>query len=243
MAAIVKMLLRIYKWLVVIPCLGISTAVLCSLASLISMLGFPNWASRNIMVRWTHLNTFVSMVSVDVEGKDKASPDQSYVIAANHQSLYDIYALYGYTGIDGKWVAKKELRAIPFLGFAIEKLGHIVIDRSNPEAAIQSINDAKSRIQNGISVIFFPEGTRSRDGNLLPFKKGAFKLAIDLQLPILPISIHGSRDILPSDTMDLSPGRITMKFHDPIATEGLSDDDLDDLSSRTRKVLQEALQG
>lgn len=241
-AVILTILYRIYKWLVVIPCLGISTAVFCSAASFVSMMGFPNWASRTIMVPWTRLNIFVSMVTVDVEGKDKVSPDQSYVIAANHQSLYDIYVLYGFTGIDCKWVAKKELRSVPFLGLAIEKLGHIIIDRSNPQAAVQSINEARGRISNGISVIFFAEGTRSRDGNLLPFKKGAFKLAVDLQLPILPISIHGSRDVLPSDTMDLSPGRITMKFHDPIDTTGLGDGDVDDLLTRTRGVLHEALQ-
>jgi|TARA_B100001964_G_scaffold240877_1_gene311850 1-acyl-sn-glycerol-3-phosphate acyltransferase len=240
--AIVTTLLRVYKWLVVIPCLGISTAVFCSLAGLVSIAGAPNWASRYIMVPWSRLNTIVSMVAVDVEGRDKVSPDQSYIIAANHQSLYDIYALQGFTGIDVKWVMKKELRSVPFLGFACEKMGHIIIDRSNPDAAIRSINEAKDRVTNGISVIFFAEGTRSRDGNLLPFKKGAFKMAIDLQLPILPISIHGSRNVLPSDTMELSPGRIKMVFHDPIDTEGLGDDDIGDLLSRTRKVLHEALQ-
>ena len=241
-AATITSLLRIYKWLVVIPFLGISTALACSLASIVAMIGFPTWASRTFIVPWARLNLFVSMVSVDVEGKDKASPDQSYIIAANHQSLYDIYALYGYTGFEGKWVMKKELRSIPFLGFAAEKLGHIIIDRSNPDAAIRSINEAKSIIRNGISVIFFAEGTRIRDGNLLPFKKGAFRLAIDLQLPILPISIHGSRDILPSDSMELSPGRIRMVFHDPIVTEGLGDGDIDHLLSRTRTVLHDALQ-
>lgn len=242
-AAIVTTFLRIYKWLVVIPFLGISTAVLCSLAAVVSIAGFPNWASSNIMVLWARLNTFVSMVAVDVQGRDKISPDQSYIIAANHQSLYDIYALQGFTGIDCKWVMKKELRSVPFLGFACEKMGHIIIDRSNPEAAIRSINEANNRIKDGVSVIFFAEGTRSRDGNLLPFKKGAFKMAIDLQLPILPISIHGSRHVLPSDTMELSPGRIKMVFHDPIDTHGLGSTDINDLLSRTRNVLHEALQG
>ncbi len=242
-AAIVPTLLRIYKWLVVIPCLGISTAVLHSMAAFTAIAGRSSWANQYFMVPWARLNTFVSMVSVDVERNDRVLPDQSYIIAANHQSLYDIYALQGYTGMEVKWVMKQELRSVPFLGFACEKMGQIIIDRSNPEAAVRSINEAKTMINNGISVIFFAEGTRSRDGNLLPFKKGAFRLAIDLQLPILPISIHGSRDVLPSDTMELSPGRIKMVFHDPIDTQGLETGDIQDLLTRTRNVLLEALQG
>jgi 1-acyl-sn-glycerol-3-phosphate acyltransferase len=219
--------------------------ILCSLASLFSMLGYPEWASRTFIVAWAHLNLAVSFVGVDVEGLEKIDHSQSYVIAANHQSLYDIYVLYGFTGIDAKWVMKKELRRIPFLGLSAEKMGHIIIDRSSPEQAIETINIAKQRITNGISVVFFPEGTRSRDGNLLPFKKGAFRLALDLGLPILPISIHGSRDVLPSDTMELTPGRIRMVIHDPIPLPRETDPGngtaVMNLLTDTRQVLTDAL--
>ena len=242
-AALYRLLLRLHKWLVVIPFLGLCTMIACSLAIVFSVIGFPEFASRTFIVAWARLNLLVSFVGVDVEGQEKVIPGQSYVIAANHQSLYDIYVLYGFSGIDSKWVMKKELRWIPFLGLAAEKLGHIIIDRSSPEQAIATINIAKQRIRNGISVVFFPEGTRSRDGNLLPFKKGAFRLAVDLGLPILPISIHGSRDVLPSDTMELPPGRIRMVIHAPIALPAEIGDAeaVTQLMSDTRQVLNDAL--
>jgi len=223
--------------------LGLSTMILCSLATVFSVLGYPEFASRTFIVAWARLNLLVSFVTVSVEGRERIAPNQSYIIAANHQSLYDIYVLYGFTGLDGKWVMKKELRWIPFLGLAAEKMGHIIIDRSSPEQAIETINLAKQRIRNGICVVFFPEGTRSRDGNLLTFKKGAFRMALDLQLPILPVSIHGSRDVLPSDTMELTPGQIRMVIHDPIPIpEGEPNGNaVTHLLNQTRQVLGDAL--
>lgn len=242
-AALYKTVLRLHKWLVVIPFLGISTFIACSSAIVFSMFGHPEFASRTFIVSWAKLNLLVSFVGVDVEGREKIVPGQSYVIVSNHQSLYDIYVLYAYTGLDAKWVMKKELRAIPVFGLAAEMMGHIIIDRSSPEQAIETINLAKQRIRNGISVVFFAEGTRSRDGNLLPFKKGAFRLALDLGLPILPISIHGSRNVLPSDTMELTPGRIRMVIHDPIPVDSEPNDGnaVMKLLGDTRQVLGNAL--
>lgn len=242
-ATLYRVLLRVYKWVVVIPFLGLSSLIFFSLSILVSLAGYPELASRTVIVAWARLNLLVSFVSVDVEGREKILPNQSYVIAANHQSLYDIYVLYGYSGIDSKWVMKKELRSIPLLGLTAQTMGHIIIDRSSPEQAIETINQAKERLRNGISVVFFAEGTRSRDGNLLPFKKGAFRLALDLQLPILPVSIHGSRKVLPSDTMELTPGRIKMVFHDPIPVppDDSSGTAVSTLLNQTRQVLGDAL--
>ncbi|HSO21242.1 MAG TPA: lysophospholipid acyltransferase family protein, partial [Desulfosarcina sp.] len=159
-------------------------------------------------------------------------------IVSNHQSHFDIFVLYGWLDIDFKWVMKQELRKVPVIGIACERLGHIYVDRSNREAALASINAAKQRIVDGTSVLFFPEGTRSRDNRMRPFKKGAFRMALDLQLPILPITIQGTRDILPSDTLDLFPGRVTMTIHPPIAVEDYDHTQLDSLIARTRQVIE-----
>jgi 1-acyl-sn-glycerol-3-phosphate acyltransferase len=175
---------------------------------------------------------------VTVIGRRNVDPLQSYVIVSNHQSQYDIFVLYGWLDIDFKWVMKQELRKVPAIGISCERLGHIYVDRSNREAALASINAAKQRIVDGTSVLFFPEGTRSRDNRMRPFKKGAFRMALDLQLPILPITIQGTRDILPSDTMDLYPGRATMIIHPPIAIDEYSHDTLEDLMARTRTVIE-----
>jgi 1-acyl-sn-glycerol-3-phosphate acyltransferase len=133
---------------------------------------------------------------------------QSYVVVSNHQSQYDIFVLYGWLGIDFKWVMKQELRKLPGLGFGCEKLGHIFIDRSRTDRALASINAAKKRVVNGVSVIFFPEGTRSKSNSHAPFQKGRlpFRHWI-LSMPILPVTIVGTREILPTGTLDLVPGK------------------------------------
>jgi 1-acyl-sn-glycerol-3-phosphate acyltransferase len=176
---------------------------------------------------------------IGVENMDKR---QSYVVVSNHQSQFDIFVLYGWLGVDFKWVIKQELRKVPAIGIACEKIGHIFIDRSNRERALASLHQAKKNIVNGTSVIFFPEGTRSQDGSLGLFKKGAFKMAIDLELPILPITIVGTKEILPSNSMDLFPGKARMIIHRPIDTAGFNDGNLQNLIEATYSVIKSGLE-
>ena len=238
-----RRIFAIYKWGVVAPFLALSTFVIGTLVTVLSLVGFPDFASRVFGSLWARLNMAVSMVSIDVEGREKVDPDQSYVIVANHQSMIDIYVLYGYLGIDIKWVMKKELRAVPFLGIACEKMGHILIDRTNTGAALDSINQARDKIAGGISIVFFAEGTRSRSGELKNFKKGAFRLAQELGLPILPVTIYNTRYVLPSDTLDLMPGKVKLRFNDPIETSNLAPGDVTALANETREVIRRSLEG
>ena len=238
-----RRLFAIYKWSVVAPFLAMSTFVIGSTVIVFSLARMPDFASRVFGTLWARLNMIVSMIGIDVVGADKVDRKQSYVIVANHQSLIDIYVLYGYLGVDIKWVMKKELRAVPVLGMACEMMGHILIDRSNTAAALDSINEARHKIANGISIVFFAEGTRSRTGELRVFKKGAFRLAQELELPVLPVTIHNTRYVLPSDTMDLMPGRVTLEFNDPIPTTGLTPGDVPTLASRTREIIRRSLEG
>lgn len=231
----------IYKWGIVVPFLALSTAVIGSLICVLSMLGMPDFASKVLGTLWARLNMAVSLMSIEVVGADKIDKTQSYVVVANHQSMVDIYVLYGYLGLNFKWVMKKELRAVPVLGIACEMMGHILIDRSNTEAAVNSINEARHRITNGISIVFFPEGTRSRTGELKTFKKGAFRLAQELGLPILPVTIHNSRYILPSDTMDLFPGKVKLEFNEPILTTDTESNNVTALSNQARNAIQQTL--
>tara|TARA_B100001964_G_C14224052_1_gene596748 strand:- start:1735 stop:2286 length:552 start_codon:yes stop_codon:yes gene_type:complete len=180
-------------------------------------------------------------MSIDVEGRHQVAPDQSYIIVANHQSLLDIFVVYGFTGLNIRWVMKKELRSIPIFGLACERMGHIIVDRSDTKAAVESINKARGKIKNGVSVVFFAEGTRSRKGEVKQFRKGAFRLAQELGLPILPISIHDTNKVLPSDTLDWAPGRVKLKLHEPIPTKGLDLEDIDAIGEQTRQVIGKAL--
>lgn len=230
-----------YRWLVIAPFLALSTLVIGCLVTSISLLGFPDFASRVFGRAWARLNMAVSLVGIQVVGREKIDIHQSYVIVANHQSLIDIYVLYGYLGVDIKWVMKKELRAVPVLGMACEAMGHIIIDRSNTESAIRTINEARDRIKNGISVVFFPEGTRSRTGELTPFKKGAFRFAQELGLPLLPVTIHKTRDVLPSESTAIVPGKVKLEFHDPVPTTGTTAEDLEALADHCRDVIAQSL--
>ena len=137
---------------------------------------------------------------------------------------------------------EKELRAVPILGIACELMGHILIDRSNTEAALKSINDAQARVKDGVSVVFFPEGTRSRNGELRQFKRGAFRFAQEMSLPILPIAIHGTKEILPSDTIDLAPGKAVIQVLEPIPTDNLSDEAISQLTLDVREKIATALE-
>ena len=238
MGSILRKLYKIYTWLVVAPILGLSTVFFGTSAVILLFFLKPRLVSALCGKTWARVISFVTPMRVKVIGRQNVDPLQSYVIVSNHQSQYDIFVLYGWLDIDFKWVMKQELRKVPAIGISCERLGHIYVDRSNREAALASINAAKQRIVDGTSVLFFPEGTRSRDNRMRPFKKGAFRMALDLQLPILPITIQGTRDILPSDTMDLYPGRATMIIHPPIAIDDYSHDTLEDLMARTRAVIE-----
>jgi len=174
---------------------------------------------------------------VHTTGRENIDRNSSYVIISNHQSIYDIFLIYGWLGIDIKWVMKKELAKIPGIGFGSKKVGHIFLDRSNSRVALDSLNDAKRKLVNGTSVVIFPEGTRSTTGQPGNFKKGAFKLALDLALPILPITIIGTQRILPSGTLDLRPGKVSMIIHKPIDIGLYSEDRMKELIEKARDII------
>jgi 1-acyl-sn-glycerol-3-phosphate acyltransferase len=174
---------------------------------------------------WAWCLAWVSFVWVRVEGREHARPGQSYVILTNHQGDCDILALYGFLHRQFRWVIKQELRKVPFLGWGCAAIGHIFVDRSNSQAAIASLEAAKPRLAGGVSVLFFPEGTRSPDGRLGPFKKGGFVMARQLGFPILPVSLSGSWPILPKGCLFPRPGIIRVHIHPPIMPADFPVDD------------------
>jgi len=236
MKKFLKILYQPYKWLIFGPLLVCTTFLFGALALLGTALTGPRFGSI-FGVIWARVNSLATPMVVETRGKSNIDKTQSYVIVSNHQSQYDIFVLYGWLGIDFKWVMKQELRKVPALGIACEKIGHIFIDRSNTEAALRSLQEAKSKIVNGTSVIFFPEGTRSKDGKLGNFKKGAFKMALDLGIPILPVTISGTREILPTRSIDLFPGRARMTIHPPVDISGYDNSNVRDLMEKTREII------
>lgn len=230
----------IYTYGLYLPALGVTTAGFGSAAWLLATLRRGRMADR-MGVYWARVNAAIAPMRVTVEGRENAVPGQSYVIVANHQSQFDIFALYGWLGLDFRWVMKQELRNVPFLGPACHRIGHVFIDRSNSEAARASISAAREQLRGGTSILFFPEGTRSLDGRLLPFRKGAFHLALELGLPVLPVSVVGTRHILPPRTLSLFPGRAKLVVHPPIEARGDVAEPAQDLLVRARAAIESAL--
>ena len=156
---------------------------------------------------------------------------------ANHQGSYDIFALLGQLPFQFKWLAKKEVFSIPILGWAMAAAGYISIDRDGTRETVEAMNKAALKIREGASVVIFPEGTRSADGSIQPFKKGGFTLAVKSKVPIVPIAIAGSREILPKDRLRISPGDIRIRIGRPIETVHCSTKDRQALMEEVREAI------
>jgi 1-acyl-sn-glycerol-3-phosphate acyltransferase len=238
---IIRILYWPYKWLIFIPLLFLITLIWGSLSIMLATIFNAKTGMKFGGSPWAKLCCLAALVFVDVKQRGNIIPNKSYVVVSNHQSLFDIFALVAWLGIDLRWVAKSSLKKVPIFGIASVKMDHIFIDRSNPEAAVETLNNAKKNIVNGTSVMFFPEGTRSKTGELKSFKKGAFKMALDLGIPILPITIRGTGRIQPPGTIDLVPGKVEIVIHPQIEIADYSENILADLIQQTRDVIGSAL--
>jgi len=231
-----------YKWLIYLPLFVLSTVFFITLGIFIILLSGPDDANRIAGAGWARFNCFITPVRVNVSGRGNIVEKQSYVVVVNHQSLFDIFVLWGFLGIDTRWVMKKELRKVPLFGFAGKMGGNIYIDRSDSKGAYESLKEAKNILADGVSLIMLPEGTRSRDGKLREFKKGAFVISLDLGIPLLPVSIVDTKHILPPGTLNLFPGRASLVIHEPVAAEGYDKENLDVLILKVRSVIQEGIE-
>jgi 1-acyl-sn-glycerol-3-phosphate acyltransferase len=229
-----------YKWIVVMPMIFLFTMIL-GLVCIVAGIVLKQDAANHVAVLWSKLCCAIIPLKVSVKGRKNYTKNQAYVIVSNHQSMVDIPALHGNLGLKIKWIMKKELGSIPIFGPACRYLGCITVDRKNHDAAMQSIEDAKATLTENACVLFFAEGTRSRDGKVMPFKKGAFRFAYETNLPILPVTIRNSFHVFPPDSLDLIPGTVNVVVHRPIHIKAYHLEHLDDIICRTRAVISSAL--
>lgn len=192
---------------------------------------------------WSRWVTTFAGVKIIVENRAHLVPDQPYVFMPNHASSLDIWAVFVALPRRLRMIAKKQLGRIPFFGWAMRAGRFIFIDRQNGVAARRSIDEAAARIRNGDSVLIFPEGTRTRDGALGAFKKGGFHLAIKAGVPIVPIALRGTRELMPRGSLLLRRGTITVVVGAPIPTQGLAEEDRAALAERVRGVVETMLAG
>ena len=211
-----KYLYRLYQLLICLPILVLAS-ILTSLVTVIGCrLGNGHFWGYYPGKWWSILWIRLLLLPVKVEGREHLKKNQSYVFVANHQGSFDIFLIYGFLGRNFKWMMKKSLRKMPFVGKACEAAGHIFVDKSGPKKVIETIEHARHVLQDGTSLVVFPEGARTFTGHMGYFKKGAFQLADDLQLPVVPLTIIGSFNILPRTGGFVSWHPMTLVVHKPI---------------------------
>ncbi len=219
-----------------IPAITLYTIVLGTLSlgsSLFEKRGyFAHWCART----WSRLILTTTGVTVDVQGLDRLVPGRTYVFVANHQSIYDIPILFWSLPYQLRIIAKESLGRFPFLGWHLRRTGHMLVDRKRPDRA--AIFSWASRLTSqGLSLIVFPEGTRSRDGRVARFKGGSFYLALEAGLPIVPLSVIGSRRVMLKGRLATYPGHVRLIVHDPIDTGGLAGSDPRAFAGRVRHII------
>jgi len=165
---------------------------------------------------WGRLGIWMAGVKLEVSGRENVPLDAPVIFMSNHQGNFDILSLFVAIPRQFSWIAKEELFAVPVFGHSMARAGYIPLDRSDGRRALKSIEAAAAMIKNGRSVVIFPEGTRTLDGNLLPFKRGGFLLAAKAGVPIVPLTINGSARVNPPKRLELYPGKITIRFGEPI---------------------------
>lgn len=211
-----KILYIMYQYLIGFPLIIVATLF----TAIFTIICFP-WKNgkvpHTIQVLWSRSVLWFLLVPIQVTGHENINPKQSYVFVANHQSFLDVFAIYGWLPNYFKWLMKKELRKVPFVGTACAVAGHIFVDRSNPRAALQSIEHIKGELIDGLSTVIFPEGTRSKTGEMGRFKQGAFKIAMDLNLPVVPLSLSGFHDAMPPTQFFVNPrARVHLHIGKPV---------------------------
>lgn len=220
----------------------IVTIIFSFLAILASLIDRKGKAPHRVARGWARSILFAAQVKVVVKNPSNIDPGRSYIYMSNHQSNFDIPVLLAYLPVQFRWLAKAELFRIPIFGFAMKRAGYISIDRSDRRAAILSLRKAAEIIRGGVSVLIFPEGTRSRDGNISPFKKGGFILAIESGVPIVPVIIHGTWPIMQKDRLIIRPGDVVLEIKEPVATSTYDRNSKTDLLENIEQIIREAFE-
>lgn len=236
-----RILIFLYQWIILIPIFVVLTIITTSVMIIFSSIfgnkfwGYypPKW--------WARITCWLSLCRVNSSGHENLDKNTSYVFIANHQGAFDIFLTYGFLNQNIKWVQKASLRKVPFAGKASEIAGHVFVDNTSIASRRDTIIKAKKEIVGGVSMMMFPEGSRSKDGKMQPFRRGAYRVAMDMGLPIVPITINGPFDVLRVKSMKLNPGKLELIIHKPIPTANLEQKDLRALMNQTKEIIYSGL--
>lgn len=232
---------RIYQICIALPILLVLT-ILTALVTIIgSFLGNAHFWGYYPGRIWSRLVCYILLIPVHITNNPVVARNKSYIFVANHQGAFDIFLIYGFLGRNFKWMMKKSLRNIPFVGKACQSAGHIFVDKSGPKKIQETIEHARTTLTNGTSLVVFPEGSRTHTGKMSTFKKGAFQLADELQLPVVPLMITGSFEILPCTGGFIKRHRLTLTILDPIMPQGQGMEDVRTTMRKAYDAIQQTL--
>ena len=212
----------LYQYLIAWPLLALLT-----MFTAIFTVCTVHWRNAEFVHRvqqfWSRSFFWLMFLPVSVDGTEHIQPGQSYVFVSNHQSMFDVWLVYGWLPVIFKWLMKAELRKVPFVGTGCKAAGHIFVERRNAKAAMESLKEVEKQLTGGVCTVIFPEGTRSLNGELGRFKRGAFQIAIDLGLPVIPLSLSGCFDVMPKGALAVRRHSVHMHIGEPIDLKQYSD--------------------
>lgn len=232
---------RIYQILIALPLLVVVTFVAALITIIFSMLGFSRSMGYWPGHIWARIFCALTFVRVKVKGRENIDKKTSYVFVANHQGAYDIFAIYGFLNHNFRWMMKKGLMKIPMVGYSCKVSGHILVDNSTPSATRATMQKAEKQLSNGMSVVVFPEGARTKDGKMHQFRRGAYILATEFGLPVVPVTIDGAFNILRRGSFLPYPGTIKLTIHKPIEAGADGKHDLAALMQQSYDAIASAL--
>lgn len=238
-----KYLYRIYQLFVFLPVFLVATIITAVVTMVGSFLGNGHFWGYYPGKLWSRLTIRLLFLPVKVEGRENLVKGQSYVFVANHQGMFDIFLIYGFLNRNFKWMMKKQLRKVPFVGAACQAAHHIFVDRTSTSSIWRTYDEARETLRDEMSLVVFPEGARTFTGHMGVFRRGAFSLADELQLPVCPLSINGSFNVMPRMRdyrwVEWHPLRLTI--HQPIAPISQGRENVDYLKKENYRVVMSGL--
>ncbi len=234
-----RVLYLVYFWLFFVPVFLVLTILTAVTVIIGCLLGGERVFAYYPGMIWSRLTCYLALCPVTVKGREHIVRGKSYVFVSNHQGAFDIFLIYGFLGVPIKWVMKAGIGKIPFVGAACRAAGFIFVDHSTAKAAARSVADAERSLRNGASVVVFPEGSRTRDGKIGRFKKGAYQMAADQRLPVIPLTLNGPFDVLPIGSLNVRPHRMEMVIHPEVSTADMdtSHKGMQMFAERTREII------
>lgn len=237
----IKALHFLYKWIIFVPIFFVITIITAlTVMIMTSLFGSKFWGYYPPKW-WCRLTCWLSLCRIKTRGHENLDPKQSYIFVANHQGAYDIFLVYGFLNHNIIWMQKHSLRKIPLVGYASERAGHVFVNNSSPGARATSIINAKEKIKDGVSMVIFPEGARTHTGKMGRFKMGAYYIAHELNIPIVPLTINGSFDVLKRNTLNLKPGKLELVIHKPIPPEEITEESIPKVINKTKEIIHSEL--